>query len=812
MTKAKYKVEGMYCSACEGKVESLAKSVPGVLGAKVNLLDNTLEVDYEGPVNDEGISRALKSSGYHAVRFDDDVAKKKEIQRRIFRKEMTILIVSAALLIVLMYFSFAIHFGGPTTGNVLADELIMMVLAGIVIGLHWNIFKRGYHDLFHGHPGMETLVALASTISFVHGVVVTGFTIAEAVSGAELTQRMVFFESSAMVIVLVSVGKLLENKAKERTSSSLESLFSLMPENALVKRDGDFVERPISEIKKGDLIRVLPGESVPTDGRIVDGYGYLEESMVSGEPVPKYLKAGDPVVSGSLNRTGSFSYEATAPANESTIEKIATLVEDASRSKGHYAEIADKVSAVFTPIILAIAIATFLGWYFTGHSLDMSLNFAMSVLVISCPCALGLATPTAIMAGSGVGASRGILIKSASAYEKMSKVTTLAFDKTGTLTTGHLKVDGETLYEDDPKALRDAIYSLEQRSPHPLAMTMCHHLSGQGAAEVKVSSFEDVPGKGLKGTVDGVEYLIGNKALMPEGLDLPAQSNKRASVIYVAKKKGDVYRLSAFYELVDELKPEVKATLASLKKKGYELVLISGDNEAATNWLAEEVGIEKAYSNVRPEDKERIVKELQSQGKRVLMTGDGINDAPALKSADIGVAVGSGTNLAVESADVILMRSDLRDLEDAITLSKKVAGTIKGNLIYAFVYNVIAIPIAAGALYYALNWSLNPSIGAAIMSISSLCVVLNALRIKRVRFHEEDKNMDKKIVFGVEGMMCAHCVAHIEEAMKGIQGVKEAKASLDSKSVEVVASRDIADDEAKKAIEGAGYTFSGRVA
>jgi Cu+-exporting ATPase len=737
MEEKKYKVTGMFCAACAAHVEQAAKATSGVQKAEVSLLTNSLQVTWGDKPDDLALEKAIKRAGYGAAPSVEETAKSLRNERRKnLRKSRIKLEIAAVLLVVLMYFSMGMMWSWPMLAPMWIDIAIELGLASLIIGLYFPYFIHGTKQLFTLHPTMETLIALGSAVSYGYGVysfiLMVQASYAEDTATVEALMNNVYFEAAGMILVLVSLGKYFEALAKSKTTSSLENLLSLTPETAILLNDGEEQEIPAEALEAGDLCLVKNGARVPADGIITKGHGSLDEAALTGEAVPVDKKEGDKVIGSSLLREGAFTMKVTAVGEDGTLKKIIHLVEEAANSKAHLASLADRISAFFVPVVILIALITFLAWYFTQSDVSLAINMGISVLVVSCPCALGLATPVALMVGTGRGAEHGILIKDASAFETLASVKILAFDKTGTLTTGHMQVTALALEEEADK---NALLSLESLSTHPLAEAIAIDLSLKGASKQEVTDFVALPGLGVEGNIRGVAYLVGNATLLqqkgvliPETPELLALQNAGATLSYLLK--GGHYE--GYIALADEPKSGAKEVLSALQEKGYELCLISGDNEKAASALAKQLGIPLVYSSVKPDEKQKLIRQLKQKGK-VAMIGDGINDAPSLEEADVGIALGTGEEIAIASAGLILVKGSLNDLEDALVLAKKTVANIKLNLFWAFFYNLIGIPLAAGALYYALGWKLTPMIASAMMALSSVSVVLNALRLKIVK-------------------------------------------------------------------------------
>jgi Cu+-exporting ATPase len=731
MEEKKYKVNGMFCAACQSHVQKAAEKVEGVSKAEVSLLTNSMVVSFKDKADDKAIEKAVKDAGYSASPELDESLKSRQRERsKELRKTLIKLCLATFFLLVLMYFSMGMMWNWPMFSPMVIDIGIELGLATIIIAIYAHYFTSGFKALFKLHPTMLSLIAIGSGVSYLYGL----YTFIMLALGNPMSND-VYFEAAGMILTLVSLGKYFEALAKSKTTSSIENLLSLVPEAALLLGvDGQVKEVASSSLKKGDICLVKPGSRVPSDGTIIEGYGHLEEAAITGEAVPVYKKVGDKVIGSTLNTSGSFKMEISEVGEDTTVNKIVHLVEEAANSKAKLAQLADRVSAFFVPTVITIAIIVFVSWLLATHDVALAVNFGVSVLVVSCPCALGLATPVAIMVGTGKGAEHGILIKSASAFEDLSRVKAIVFDKTGTLTSGHLKVTSFSTRRNE-KEVADGLISLESYSEHPLAGAIVLYLEAKGYEKEHISDFIYEPGFGVGGRLGDHAFLAGNAEWLKKnsvsfsGEDAQAELQAGSSVTYIGEDKEYV----GFIALRDELKEGVKDNIAALAKMGYESYLVSGDNPTSANALANQVGISHVYSSVKPDGKVAILKELQKQGNVVAMVGDGINDAPALEAADVGIAIGSGTDIAIDSADIVLVNSSLHDLLGATILSRKVVHNIKLNLFWAFFYNAIGIPLAAGAFHYAFGWDLSPMIASGMMALSSVTVVLNALRLKRVK-------------------------------------------------------------------------------
>jgi Cu+-exporting ATPase len=730
MEEKKYKVNGMFCSACQLHVKKAAEQVPGVEKAEVSLLTNSLEVTFKDKSDDKAIEKAVKTAGYGASPLAEESYKARRAERKKdLRKTLIKLISAALLLVILMYFSMGMMWGWPMFMPMSIDLGIELGLATAIIAIYFNYFISGTKALLKGHPTMLTLISIGSGVSYLYGLYVFILILL-----GKSSNENVYFEAAGMILTLVSLGKYFEALAKSKTTSSIENLVSLAPETAIVEKDGEIKEILSKDLRVGDICLVKPGSRVPTDGVIVNGYGHLEEAAITGEAVPVYKKEGDKVIGSTLNTSGSFKMKVSEIGEDTTINKIVKLVEEAANSKARLAQLADTVSAYFVPVVISIALIVFLAWGFSSGNWSLAINMGVSVLVVSCPCALGLATPVAVMVGTGKGAEHGILIKSASAFEDLTRVKALVFDKTGTITSGHLRVLAYHPLSDDP-SLGEALLSLESLSEHPLAGAIALYLSGKGFTKKDVEGFLYQPGYGVSGTIEKHLYLAGSAEFLEQNkIKIPAQTPSDSSLngaSFTYFSRDGVYQ--GYIALADEMKEGAKEDIAILTKKGYEIYLVSGDNEAAAKALADQVGITHVYSGIKPEGKLAIIESLQKQGLIVAMVGDGVNDAPALEKADVGIAIGSGTDIAIDSADIVLVNSSLADLRSALVLSHKVVNNIKLNLFWAFFYNCVGIPLAAGAFHYAAYpLDLNPMIASGMMALSSICVVLNALRLKLV--------------------------------------------------------------------------------
>ena len=814
--KQRFNVTGMTCSACSARVERVAGQVPGVRKAEVNLLAGRMDVDYdETKTSPQAIIEAVTREGYGAEVSDGThSARKNEAQEKRLKNMQTRIWVSAVSLILLMYVSMG-HMIGLPMPHVFHDGMkgfyIMAAVEFIfllpILIVNRVFFTSGFAKLFHGAPNMDTLVAVGSAAGILYSFY--------AIAAGEMMG--LYFESSGMILTLVTLGKYFETRAKGKTGQAIEKLMDLSPKTAVVERDGAETEIPVEEVVVGDIISVRPGGRIPVDGVVVSGSSAVDESALTGESMPVEKKEGDKVAAATINKTGFLRFRAEKVGEDTTLAQIIRLVEEAGGSKAPIARLADKIAGVFVPVVMCIALAAAIVWLALGESVEYALSVGISVLVISCPCALGLATPVAIMVGTGRGAELGVLFKSAESLEELHKVTAVVMDKTGTLTEGKPVVtDIEPNGISADELLRLAA-GLEKQSEHPLAEAVLKKAAEEKLDIPEAENFRSVPGKGIEAELDGVRYLSGNRAFLEEsGVKLESAerfAREGKTPLYFAAADG---RFLGTIAVADVEKKTSRKAVEALKRRHMEVVLLTGDNELTANVIAKRLGIERVISGVLPADKEKTIRQLQSEGKVVAMVGDGINDAPALMRADVGIAIGAGTDVAMESADVVLMRSDPMDVVRAVDLSRAVIRNIKQNLFWAFFYNTLGIPVAAGVLI-PIGIKLSPMFGAAAMSLSSVFVVTNALRLRFFKPKTENISGEKtpaeintvteenemQTVLKVEGMMCGHCKAHVEKALMGVPGVESAEADLDKKTATVIGSADRAALIA--AVKEAGY-------
>ena len=830
MKTLKFDVTGMSCAACVAHVEKAVRSVEGVKEVAVNLLTNSMQVTFDTPATPEIICNAVSKVGYGASIQDEKKENKEDASSKATKTLLKRLISSIVILLVLMYVSMGHMMWDwplPSFMNPLYIGLVELVLSLVIIIINFKFFISGFKGVIHLAPNMDTLVAMGSGISFIYSVVLfIKLSILTTNGDLETAHQLLhglYFESAAMILTLITIGKTLESVSKGKTTNAIKALMNLAPPTATIIKDGLESVIPAENVQKEDIFVVKPGESIPVDGIIISGTTSINESSLSGESIPQDKQEGDTVSAGTINIQGYITCKATRVGKDTTLSQIIQLVEDASSSKAPIARVADKVSGVFVPTVLGIALIVFICWISTGYGWATSLTRAVSVLVISCPCALGLATPVAIMVGNGKGARNGILFKNATSLENLGKAEIIVLDKTGTITTGETRVTDlipTNITEDE---LLQVAYSLEKQSEHPLAKAIVLKAEENNLSGLDTQLFSTLPGFGVKAKIDGKDILGGNIKLMQDnGIDtsvikeiLEKLANEGKTPLIFAREK----EIIGIIGIADTIKEDSLDAIKQLKELGLNVVMLTGDNDITAKAVANQVGIDHIVSNVLPTDKDSVITQLSSQGKTI-MVGDGINDAPALARADVGIAIGAGTDIAIDSADVVLMKSSLMDAVKAIRLSRRTLLNIYENLFWAFIYNIICIPIAAGA-FSTLGVSLTPMYGAAAMSLSSVCVCLNALRLNLINLNKNsfskrktiniDINIKKeqtmtKTVY-VDGMMCMHCVVHVKKALEGIEGVKSVEVSLENKNAVVQSEKEIAPSVFEKAIVDAGYTF-----
>ena len=832
-----YTVTGMSCAACSARVEKAVSHVPGVTSCSVSLLTHSMGV--EGTADPQAVISAVQAAGYGAslkgaAQESPGIAQQEDAladhETPVLKRR---LIASLGFLIVLMYFSMGHMMWGwrlPAffDGNHVAMGLVQMLLTIAVMVINQKFFINGFKSLFHGSPNMDTLVALGSTASFGYSTyalfAMTGAQVRGDMTAVMSYMHEFYFESAAMILALITVGKMLEARSKGKTTDALKSLMKLAPQTAVLIRGGQEVTVPIAQVRRGDIFVVRPGENIPVDGVILDGESAVNESALTGESIPVDKTVGDSVSAATSNQSGFLRCEATRVGEDTTLSQIIKMVSDAAATKAPIAKVADKVSGVFVPTVIILAVLTTAVWLLCGKPIGFALARGISVLVISCPCALGLATPVAIMVGNGLGAKNGILFKTAVSLEETGKTEIVALDKTGTITRGEPRVTdivpADGLSEHDLLTLAAA---LEKRSEHPLARAVLHRADEEKLSIAEVSDFRALPGNGLTATLGGEELLggslsfISTKAQIPSDLRMKAESLAEEGKTPLFFAKGG--RLAGIIAVADVMKEDSPAAIAALRNMGIRVVMLTGDNERTARAIGRQAGVDEVIAGVLPEGKENVIRTLQKKGK-VAMVGDGINDAPALTRADIGIAIGAGTDVAIDAADVVLMKSQLSDVPAAIRLSRATLRNIHENLFWAFFYNVIGIPLAAGVWIPLFGWTLNPMFGAAAMSLSSFCVVSNALRlnlfklhdagkdkkIKSKKHHQEENKMEKTMK--IEGMMCGHCEAAVKKALEAVDGVASAEVSHTSGTAVVTLSKPVDNAVLKKAVEDKDYTVT----
>ena len=807
--KRKYSVKGMTCSACENHVHNSVCKLPGVEHVEVNLLTNSMNVEFdETKVDDSMIIKAVKDGGYQASSYDDALVDNDDLSN--LKRKLIYCFIALGLL---MYVSMSSMLSYPIPDiirdNVYFNIILQIIFLIPILILKKDYFVNGFKNLIHFDPTMDSLIALGAGAAIVYSI----YSVVLALSGSLMEMHLVhnvYFESAGMIVTLISFGKYLEAKSKKKTTDAIGKLLELAPDVACRFNDGKEEIVKISELKIDDLVLVRANETVPVDGKIVQGFSSIDESMITGESLPIEKEVSSLVIGGTNNLQGTFVYTVTRTVEDSTLAKIIELVEEASSSKAPMTRTIDKVVKYFVPTVIVIALITFVGWLIMGEDLNFAITSAIAVLVISCPCALGLATPVAIMVSTGVGATNGILIKSAEVLENENNIDVVVFDKTGTLTKGMAQVSDIYSHKLELAQVIAIIASLEKGSSHVLANAFIQKAAEMNLELKEITDFESLSGLGIRGTIDNVEYAVGNLRMMKEsGIDLSRYQEKID--LYLIQCKTLVFlahdqKLIGLVSIFDDIKDTSRQAIQRLKEMKIKTVMLTGDLKGTANAINKQLGLDEVIAEVLPQDKENVIQQLQAQGNSVLMVGDGINDAPALVRSDVGVAIGKGNDIAIDAADVILMKDDIRDIVASIELSKRTIINIKENLFWAFIYNVIGIPIAAGIFYYSFGLRLDAMVGSLCMSLSSVCVVTNALRLKRFKpyYQKENKKMKKEIV--IEGMMCQHCKKHVEEALNGLADTTAA-VDLENNLARVETVQD--DSILKNAIEKAGYKVVG---
>lgn len=839
-----YIVTGMSCAACSARVEKAVSKVPGVTSCSVSLLTNSMGV--EGTATEQEIIKAVKDAGYGASKKGEGAAKVQPAQAlagedMLKDRETPVLkrrlIASVGFLIVLMYFSMGhMMWGWPVPGfmkdNHVMMGLLQMLLTITVMVINQKFFISGFKGLIHRAPNMDTLVALGSGASFVYSTYAL-FAMTDAQMHGDMDAVMsymhdFYFESAAMILALITVGKMLEARSKGKTTDALKGLMKLAPKTAVVIRGEKEVQVSIEQVQKGDCFVVKPGENIPVDGEVIEGNSAVNESALTGESIPVDKAVGDKVSAATVNQSGYLKCRATRVGEDTTLSQIIQMVSDAAATKAPIAKIADRVSGVFVPTVITIAVITIIVWLIAGQSIGFALSRGIAVLVISCPCALGLATPVAIMVGNGMGARNGIMFKTAVSLEETGKMQIVALDKTGTITSGEPKVTdiipAAGVTED---TLLKYAYALEHESEHPLARAILEKAKEENAGIEEVTGFQALPGNGLTAILDGHTLYGGNHTFISSKVSVDGDIQKKAEKLAEAGKTplffGNEDRLLGVIAVADVIKEDSPQAIKELQNMGIHVVMLTGDNERTAKAIGQQAGVDEVIAGVLPEGKEQVIRKLKEKGK-VAMVGDGINYAPALTRADMGIAIGAGTDVAIDAADVVLMKSRLSDVPAAIRMSRATLRNIHENLFWAFFYNIIGIPLAAGVWYPLFGWKLNPMFGAAAMSLSSFCVVSNALRLnlfkmydaskdkklkakkEKKRSKKEDKTMKK--IMHIEGMMCGHCEAAVKKALEALPQVDEAVVSHEAGTAELTLNAEIADDVLKKTVEDKDYTVT----
>lgn len=843
-TMEQYIVTGMSCAACSSRVEKAVSKVPGVTSCSVSLLTNSMGV--EGTASEQEIIKAVTDAGYGASKKGEGTAKTQSssvsagedmLKDRTTPALKKRLIASLGFLIVLMYFSMGhMMWGWPVPGfmkdNHVMMGLLQMLLTIAVMVINQKFFISGFKGLIHRAPNMDTLVALGSGASFVYSTYAL-FAMTDAQMHGDMDAVMsymhdFYFESAAMILALITVGKMLEARSKGKTTDALKGLMKLAPKTAVVIRGEKEVQVSIEQVQKGDCFVVKPGENIPVDGEVIEGNSAVNESALTGESIPVDKAVGDKVSAATVNQSGYLKCRATRVGEDTTLSQIIQMVSDAAATKAPIAKIADRVSGVFVPTVITIAVITIIVWLIAGQSIGFALSRGIAVLVISCPCALGLATPVAIMVGNGMGARNGIMFKTAVSLEETGKMQIVALDKTGTITSGEPKVTdiipAAGVTED---TLLKYAYALENKSEHPLARAILEKAKEENAGIEEVTGFQALPGNGLTAILDGHTLYGGNHTFISSKVSVDGDIQKKAEKLAEAGKTplffGNEDRLLGVIAVADVIKEDSPQAIKELQNMGIHVVMLTGDNERTAKAIGQQAGVDEVIAGVLPEGKEQVIRKLKEKGK-VAMVGDGINDAPALTRADMGIAIGAGTDVAIDAADVVLMKSRLSDVPAAIRMSRATLRNIHENLFWAFFYNIIGIPLAAGVWYPLFGWKLNPMFGAAAMSLSSFCVVSNALRLnlfkmydaskdkklkakkEKKRSKKEDKTMKK--IMHIEGMMCGHCEAAVKKALEALPQVDEAVVSHEAGKAELTLNAEIADDVLKKTVEDKDYTVT----
>lgn len=821
--KLKFNVEGMTCASCQAHVSKAVEQLEGTSKVNVNLLKNTLDVEVdEAKCDASKIEDAVQKAGYKAYIPNANKKTDKLIEKN---HDLAYLIFSLVDLLVIMYFSMGhMMWGWPVPKvfnmhtNPMGFSLVQFILVLPIIFLYRKYFINGFKKLIKLSPNMDTLIAIGATFSIAYGI----YCLFMISMGYTEYHMYLYFEAAGMILTLVSLGKYLEKLSKRKTTTAIEKLMDLSPKEAVVLKDNIETKVKIEKVKLGDIVVVKKGDSVPVDGKIIEGNASIDQSNITGESIPVYKTANDDVYSSTIVTAGYIKVKATKVGEDTSIANVIKLVDEASNSKAPISKLADKISGVFVPVILAIALVTFIINLIVSKDFQIALNFAITVIVIACPCALGLATPVAIMVGTGKGAENGLLIKNAEILEKAHHIKTVVLDKTGTITEGKPRVTDFESFESDSDLL-SVIYSLENMSEHPLALSMIEYAKENNANLLEVKEFKTTDGRGIEGIVNNSKYFIGNyKSVEELKLNTKELEDKVNNLSYQGKTPLLIIKDNKVVGLIavkDEVKESSKQAISELRNKGIKVIMLTGDNRKTAEAIAKEVNVDEVISDVHPEDKQKVINSLKTNDKNLIaMVGDGVNDAPALTSADLGIAIGGGSDIAIESADIVLLRNDLLDVLNVISLSKRVINTIKLSLFWAFFYNFVCVILSTGFLYYLTDkkFMMTPMIASVAMSISSVSVVLTSLTINFFKVKKaknsnnssvsikEKNKMQTKVIY-VDGMMCNHCKAHVEEACKKVPGVSDAVVSLQDKNVTVTCEEKVTDEALKQSIKEAGY-------
>lgn len=819
--KEKYNITGMTCSACSAHVTKAVAKVNGVKNVNVNLLSNNMVVEYDDAVSSSDIISAVTEAGYGAE-IENNKGTSKQTQKLPYDTELENmrkrLVISFIFFIPVMYlsmgsmaglpqFSFFKHYEGSFN---YAFTLFLLTIPVLIVNRKY--FINGFKALFNKAPNMDSLIALGSSAAVIYGIfaiykIVYGYTYQETSIVMKYSHDL-YFESAVTILTLITLGKYLETKSKRRTRDAVEKLISLTPKTAIVEKDGKEVTVAYDDIQAGNIIVVKPGGIIACDGIIISGAASIDESAITGESIPVEKKQGDKVISATINKTGHIRFKALKVGKDTTLSQIISLVEDAANSKAPISKLADKISGIFVPIVIVIALISGIFWLYMGESYEFALSIAISVLVISCPCALGLATPVAIMVGTGKGAEHGILIKSAESLEMAHNIKAVALDKTGTITEGKMKVVNIQSFKYSQNDLLQLAYSMEVKSEHPVSKAIVEKAGELQCKLLNVENFTSYSGLGISCTINNITYYAGNrKFILDNNIDITKISNmllpdKAVAPVYIANNNeviGIIY-------VADTIKESSIEAVKGFREQGIDVYMLTGDNKETAEHIANQAGINNVYAELLPQDKENIIKEIQKKGIKTAMVGDGINDAPALMRSDLGIAIGAGTDVALESADIILIKNNLLDALTAVKLSHATIKNIKTNLFWAFFYNIIGIPVAAGIFYKSFGITLNPMIAAAAMSFSSIFVVTNALRLKFFKAEEYSKG-DKimKVIVNVNGMNCNHCKMAVEKALNTVDGVVSAEVNLEAKNASVTLSKEVADSDLMNVVDEAGF-------